>query len=118
MSRPAARARVAAARVISRFDRRLGRSFPRAAVCLLVGLLAAATAVRAEDLGFVRVNVPPGGLREVPLAGGRYVPMPVAEPETRFRFASVNTGREGVSERICGPLLKMDVPVTLSVPPT
>lgn len=95
MSRPAARARVAAARVMRRFDRRLGRSFPRAAVCLLVGLLAAATAVRAEDLGFVRVNVPPGGLREVPLAGGRYVPMPVAE----FEDAVARLGSGGGTAR-------------------
>lgn len=35
----------------------------------------------ADELDFVRVNVPAGGLREVPLEGQRHVPMPLAEFE-------------------------------------
>ncbi|MFM7136185.1 MAG: hypothetical protein ACKO1M_03820, partial [Planctomycetota bacterium] len=61
-----------------------------AAAALLTTLSAA-----AEDLGFVRVNVPPGGLRQVPLDGGRYVPMPLAE----FEDAVARQGAAGRSPR-------------------
>lgn len=50
---------------------------------------------RGRDLGFVRVNVPAGGLRQVPLDGGRYVPMPLTE----FEDAVARLGAAGRSAR-------------------
>jgi hypothetical protein len=62
-----------------------------AMVCAVLVALPAA----AEELGFVRVNVPAGGLRQVPLDGGRYVPMPLAE----FEDAVARLGAAGRSAR-------------------
>lgn len=47
------------------------------------------------DLDFVRVNVPAGGLREVPLEGLRHVPMPLAE----FDDAVARLGARGGGAR-------------------
>lgn len=67
-----------------------------AVACLAVlGALPIAAAIAAEDPGFVRVNVPAGGLREVPLDQGRYVPMPLAE----FEDAVARLGAAGRSAR-------------------
>lgn len=74
------------------------RGAARARLAMLVALLAALPAAgedRSEDLRFVRVNVPAGGLRQVPLDGGRYVPMPLAE----FEDAVARLGAAGRSAR-------------------
>ncbi len=42
-----------------------------------LGLLLVAAAAVAEDVEFVRVNVPVGGMREMPLDDQRYLPMPL-----------------------------------------
>ena len=53
------------------------RALPRA----IVAAVAVAGGGRAEDIPFVRVNVPAAALRDVPRADGRFVPMPLTEFE-------------------------------------
>jgi hypothetical protein len=43
--------------------------------------VAVASPARAGDIDFVRVHVPAAGLQQVPLEGGRYLPMPLTDFE-------------------------------------